>query len=182
MSALTVSAVYGQDILVHLDALAELRIRVFREWPYLYEGTADYERRYLRHYAESRSGVCALARDGGRIVGASTALPLAEAGQAFRKPFEDGPHPVESIFYFGESVLLPEYRGRGTGRAFFKLREAAARDFGARLAAFCAILRPADDPRRPVGHRPLDPFWERLGYRRQEGWPLDYAGGRLGNP
>ena len=35
-----------------LDALGKLRITVFREYPYLNDGTLEYEREYLKTYAE----------------------------------------------------------------------------------------------------------------------------------
>lgn len=41
----------GKEIGDALDDLAALRVKVFREWPYLYEGSLDYERNYLRRYA-----------------------------------------------------------------------------------------------------------------------------------
>ncbi len=34
------------QILDHLEDLTRLRIDVFREWPYLYEGSEEYERGY----------------------------------------------------------------------------------------------------------------------------------------
>ena len=32
------------------------------------------------------------------------------------------------------------------------------------LAAFCAVVRNPNDPRRPPGHVPLDGFWRNRGY------------------
>ncbi|MFT9091649.1 MAG: GNAT family N-acetyltransferase, partial [Gluconacetobacter sp.] len=56
------------------DDLARLRITVFREWPYLYDGADPlYERQYLEVYLRSPQAAAIVARDGGgRIVGAST--------------------------------------------------------------------------------------------------------------
>ena len=68
------------------------------------------------------------------------------------------------MFYFGESVLLPEYRRQGIGHAFFDHREAAARRWGADKASFCAVVRPEDHPARPADYTPLDAFWRRRGY------------------
>ena len=34
----------GNNLESALLPLAELRIRVFRDWPYLYEGSLDYEK------------------------------------------------------------------------------------------------------------------------------------------
>ena len=65
-------------------------------------------------------------RDKEKIVGASTALPLQHADSAFQKPFLKAGMALDSIFYFGESVLLKDYRGQGTGSRFFDAREQAA--------------------------------------------------------
>ena len=56
-----------------LDDLARLRITVFREWPYLYEGSLDYEQRYLRDFLDIPQAALIIARDGDEIVGAATA-------------------------------------------------------------------------------------------------------------
>ena len=166
MPSLQITAVTGSQIAEHTDALAELRIAVFREWPYLYEGSTEYERKYLKRYAACPQSIVVLARDGNRIVGASTGLPLGQADADFQKPFETSDVPVDEVYYFGESVLLPEYRGQGTGHHFFELREQQARACGASVAAFCAIDRDPNDARRPASYRPLDAFWRKKGYIR----------------
>lgn len=160
----------GSDVLPWLDDVAGLRIAVFRAWPYLYEGDLAYEHAYLAAYAGSPDSVFVLALDGGRVVGASTGLPLVDDVEAFSEPFRAVGMPLHQVFYFGESVLLPEYRGLGLGHAFFDRREAHARALGGfRWTAFCAVDREVDDPRCPVGYRPNDAFWRRRGYAPQPG-------------
>lgn len=154
------------EIAAALDELAALRIAVFRAYPYLYEGSAEYERTYLRAYAESPEATVVLVRDGDRAVGAATAAPMEDHADAFAAPLLAAGHRLEEIYYCGESVLLPDYRGRGIGHVFFDQREARARALGRRFSAFCAVVRPPDHPARPLDHRPLDPFWEARGYRR----------------
>ena len=78
-------------------------------------------------------------------------------------------YPAGEVFYFGESVLLPEYRGRGVGHAFFDAREAAAREAGATWMCFCAVVRAEDHPARPADHRPLEGFWRKRGYAPMPG-------------
>lgn len=159
----------GEAVAPYVGDLARLRIAVFREYPYLYEGDAAYEQRYLTAYARSPRSVFVLALDGGRVIGASTGLPLADDGEAFHRPFLERGMALDDVFYFGESVLLGEYRGQGIGHRFFDEREAHARRLGGfRLTAFCAVERADDDPRRPAGHRPNDAFWRKRGYARQE--------------
>ena len=155
----------GAQIRPWLDALAALRIQVFREFPYLYDGSLDYERDYLEVYAQSDDSLCVLVLEGDRAVGMSTALPLKDEGDAFVRPFIEQGFDVDSVCYFGESILLPEYRGQGLGVRFFEAREAHARTLaGVRYTAFCAVERPLDHPLRPSGYQGLDRFWQHRGY------------------
>ncbi len=157
----------------HLDDVAALRIAVFRDWPYLYAGDMAYERDYLSAYAASPRSVFVLAFDGGRVVGASTGIPLADETPQFQQPFLAQGLPVAGVFYFGESVLLPEYRGRGIGHGFFDGREAHARALGGfAMTAFAAVDRDPADPRRPAAHRGNEAFWARRGYARQPGMTM----------
>lgn len=165
----------GAEINAHIDALAHLRITVFREFPYLYDGSADYEARYLQTYARSAHSLCVLVTDGDAVVGASTALPMMDETDAFQRPFLDHGWDPARIFYFGESVLLPAYRGRGLGVRFFEEREAEARrqgDFD--WCCFCAVERPADHPRRPAGYQPLNTFWTHRGYHHEPALRTEY--------
>lgn len=151
-----------------IDALGGLRIRVFREFPYLYDGSLDYEREYLRIYQNKADSRIVLAVDAdGRLIGATTCIPLAEEAPEFQAPFHAAGIGVSGILYFGESIVLPEWRGRGLGKEFFRRREAHARRLGLETCAFCAVDRPADHPLRPAGHQPLDGFWNSLGYSRR---------------
>lgn len=160
----------GAEVAPHLDAVAELRIAVFRDWPYLYAGDRDYEKNYLATYAKSPESLFVLAFDGARVIGASTGIPLGDETAAFQRPFLDRGIAPGDVFYFGESVLLGEYRGHGLGHRFFDEREGYARRLGRfAMTAFCAVERAADDPRRPPGARTNDAFWTKRGYRRQDG-------------
>jgi GNAT superfamily N-acetyltransferase len=144
--------------------LARLRIVVFRDFPYLYDGDLDYERNYLRKFAQLPESTIVIARDGAEIVGASTALPMINAGEEVVTPFRDQGHDPADCYYFGESVLLRRYRGQGIGVAFFRHREDRARALGFKYATFCAVDRRPDHPRRPKDYVPLDAFWTHRGY------------------
>nr|WP_174523901.1 GNAT family N-acetyltransferase [Novosphingobium naphthalenivorans] len=165
----TVRALTGDQILAAIDDLAALRMTVFAEWPYLYDGDPAYEAGYLREFVEAPDGILVAACDGGRVVGAATASPMQAQKAEFRAPFEARGLDVSRLFYFGESVLLPEYRGQGIGHAFFDHREAQARKCNASAATFAAVIRPADHPDRPVDYVPLDAFWRKRGYAPVEG-------------
>lgn len=147
------------------DELATLRMIVFRSFPYLYNGDEHYERTYLETYIRSDRSLLFAVMDDGRMVGATTALPLSDETAEVQAPFHRAGCDIDQLFYFGESVLLPEYRGYGLGNRFFDEREAHARRFGTySMACFCAVQRPDDHPLRPADYRPLDAFWAKRGY------------------
>ena len=82
-----IKIVHGEAVTPHIADLARLRIEVFRAFPYLYEGSEDYEASYLATYARSPESLFVLALDGARIVGASTGVPITDAAEEFRAPF-----------------------------------------------------------------------------------------------
>jgi GNAT superfamily N-acetyltransferase len=167
--AIQIKICRGRAVMPHLLALAQLRIKVFADWPYLYQGDLDYEQNYLRTYAQSHDSVFVLAHVEQQLVGCATAIPLRDETENCQRPFLEQGIAPGSIFYFGESVLIPEYRGLGVGHAFFDHREAAARDLeGITHCAFCAVVRTADDPRRPANARSLEEFWCTRGYQPSE--------------
>lgn len=169
----------GEAIEPWLDRLAALRIAVFREFPYLYDGDLDYERDYLATYMACPQSLFVLAVDGEEVVGVSTGLPMRDADEDFRRPFLEANgldlSPLDEIFYFGESVLLAGYRGRGLGHRFFDEREAFAKSLGAKTTTFCAVERPENHPMKPANYRPLHGFWSKRGYTRRPELATTYA-------
>ncbi|MEZ5055456.1 MAG: GNAT family N-acetyltransferase [Saprospiraceae bacterium] len=154
----------------NLVGLAQLRIKVFRAFPYLYEGDMNYEKEYLQTYVNAPDSILILVKDGEKIVGASTALPLEHETENVKAAWINNGYDVNEIFYFGESVLLPEYRGQGIGVKFFEMREAQAKDLGwFNLCTFCGVVRPEDHALKPKDFVPLDAFWKKRGYQKMEG-------------
>jgi GNAT superfamily N-acetyltransferase len=171
-----IESLTGEAMRAAIPALARLRVTVFRDWPYLYDGTMSYESAYLRRFAASEDAVVVAAYDGDTIVGAATGAPLGDHADDFAKAFEGDAFDITRIFYCGESVLLPAYRGQGLGHAFFDGREAHARALGRFThITFCGVVRPDDHPLRPPGYRPLDDFWMKRGYRKADGLTTTYA-------
>lgn len=177
---ITTRILTGDAVAGALDDLARLRIAVFRDWPYLYDGDADYERDYLRAYTAPGAVVVA-AMDGGRMIGAATGAPMEQHAADFGAAFSDRPERLEDIFYCAESVLLPAYRGHGLGHAFFDGREAQGRALKRRWSVFCSVIRPAGHPARPADYRPLDGFWRKRGYQPLPGVTASFSWRDLGH-
>ncbi|WP_027857338.1 GNAT family N-acetyltransferase [Marinobacterium jannaschii] len=171
----------GAAIGPYIDNLAQLRIRVFHEYPYLYEGSLAYERQYLKTYAASADSLFVLALDKDKVVGAATGIPMADETSEFKQPFLQQGIDPEKVFYFGESVLLPEYRGRGIGVRFFQERERYARLLQRfELCCFCAIERPDNHPLRPADYSPLNQFWRNRGYVHHPELRTEYSWQEIG--
>ncbi len=164
-----------------LDGLGRLRITVFREFPYLYDGSLEYEREYLKTYMKSSRSLVVLVTDGSNeVVGATTCIPLSDEGPEYQEAFIKAGWDVNDVCYFGESILLPPLRGRGIGKEFFKRRESHAQRLGFKWTAFCAVDRTRDHPLRPAGYRPLDEFWISQGYARRPELKATFAWKEIG--
>lgn len=178
----------GEDLERALPALARLRIDVFRAFPYLYAGTEDYEQNYLRNLVSAHDALIVAAEAGGEIIGCATGSAIEAHHAEFAAPLKKAGYDLASTFYFGESVLRADFRGRGLGHAFFDAREAHARERGYARTCFCAVERAADHPARPDAYRPLDDFWKKRGYRKLPGittgfpWPTEPGGPDLMHP
>ncbi len=165
--ALRIQTFTGPSIAGFIPALARLRMQVFRDWPYLYEGDEAEERTHLAAFAGSQDSALVVAFAGAEPVGCSTCLPLRHEAAHVRAPFEAHGWDVGRFCYFGESVLARAHRGQGAGVAFFAAREAHAAGLpGCDAATFCAVRRAGGDPRRPGDAAPLDRFWTNRGYAR----------------
>lgn len=165
----------GDSLTRRLPEIGALRIAVFCDFPYLYDGDPAYEAEYLRPYAESPDALVVGAFDGDRLVGVTTATPMEDHAEDFAAPFAARGIDLSSVYYFGESVLLREYRGYGLGHVFFDAREAKGRALGRTHAAFCAVIRPDNHPAHPSGYTPLDAFWTRRGYAKIDGLIARFA-------
>jgi GNAT superfamily N-acetyltransferase len=167
VAELNVEVLSGPGLKAAIPELSRLRVAVFREFPYLYVGDAEYEARYLQSYLNTPESLVVLVRDGEAVVGASSALPLKTEQAELRAPWEAAGINLNPIWYLAESVLLPEYRGRGLGVRFFEERERRGRELGYDIATFCSVERAADHPARPADYVPLDAFWGHRGYVRR---------------
>lgn len=165
--SIRIQCVSGKEALTFIDKVAELRISIFKDFPYLYEGDIAYESDYLSRYIAVEQSLFVLAFSGEQLIGVSTGMPLKYEMQEIRAPFLEAGLTTESYFYFGESLLKKEYRGKGIGHRFFDEREAfAATIDGIERCTFCSVIRTEDHFLRPKDYRSNDLFWTKRGYSK----------------
>jgi GNAT superfamily N-acetyltransferase len=168
VNQLTRKLALGVEIAKLIPQLGQLRIAVFHDFPYLYEGSLEYEEQYLQVYTHNPLSIAFGIFDGEELVGATTGIPLNSESKEIQQPFLDRGLNIHEIFYFGESILLPAYRGQGLGHLFFDVREKHALENGFKITAFCSVVRPENHPMRPADYRQNDDFWKKRGYLEQD--------------
>ncbi len=164
--SLRVQTWQGEEISEVFEELAHLRIQVFKEYPYLYLGSFEYEKKYLTRYSDSELSFLIGIWDGKELIGASTAMPLMDEEDFIQKPFLANKWELKKIFYFGESLLLAKYRGQGFGNLFFDSRESFAFKNNFSVTTFCSVIRPETHALKPAHYRPHDLFWNKRGYQK----------------
>ncbi len=177
---LDVRSLTGADLDAALDDVARLRIAVFRDWPYLYDGDLDYERRYLSTYRDSPGAILVWRLRRGAPCGCRDRHADGRSRRRIRRGL------CQDRAAAGARVLLRRVRaparipGQGIGHRFFDAREAQARRLGRSHVAFCSVKRPDDHPARPAQARTNDAFWRKRGYAPLPGVMADFAWKDLG--
>jgi hypothetical protein len=161
---ITFKAYRGIEIAQIMDPLAQLRMSVFREYPYLYDGNIVNEQKYLSRYVNIKDSFVLMVFENGQVIGATTATPLIEELEDLRIPYENAGITIAKTFYFGEAMLLPAYRGMGIYKTFMHERTQAAIQYGATMCTFMAVMRPDHHPLKPQGYQGLKAIWNHYGF------------------
>lgn len=164
LNNVTFKAYRGAEITKIIEPLGDLRINVFREYPYLYDGNVIDEQKYLNRYINIKDSLILMAFEDNQIIGATTATPLVEELADFRTPYQDAGIDIAKTFYFGEAMLYPAYRGMGIYKTFMRERMQAATQYGATICTFLAVKRPDDHPLKPNHYQDLKPIWHHYGF------------------
>ncbi len=171
----------GAQIRSLIPELAKLRIEIFKEYPFLYDGSEENEYRYLNKFTEVEDAVAILAFDGKVIIGAITGLPFVYEDSDSKRPFLEHSLDPEKYFYLSELILKKAYRGRGIGRRLFDLCEEYAfrlRRFS--YACFCTVNRATNDPKRPLDYKSPQHLWNKKGYKPHPELTCDFVWKEVG--
>ena len=167
---LTFEVRHGREVLSLEEEFVAFRLSEFRQFPYLYEGTAAAECAYLKAYAAESNSMLVTIREAGRAVGMLTSVPLLAKSFPAYGGFADGVrqlgHDPAEFFYFGEAIVLPEYRNRGLARRGCGMIEAYARLLGYRFGCMATVSRLADHPLRPVGYQDPGPVFAAFEFKK----------------
>jgi GNAT superfamily N-acetyltransferase len=167
---IAVQLLTGAAIADVVGDVATLRLGIFREYPYLYQGRREDELDYLKTYGEAPDACVILAYDGNAVVGAATGMPLAHEDARMGEAFAGAAFPLNRLYYVGELLFRPEYRNQGLGHNLLARLESHVRSLGGYRWLTCATVeRPDDHPLRPADHIPITRFLGRTSFVRLPG-------------
>lgn len=144
---LYIRKLYGAEARPYFESLVALKLLTFAPFPFLYTGNLETERAWLETYFCSSNSFIMLLEYNDHVVGACTGICGKDEEQNYRQPFlERGMNP-DRIFFFGESMLLPEFRALGYGQIFYEEREKYALSLPEiEMSAACLLERPIVAP------------------------------------
>lgn len=170
INVITEQLLTGAAIADALDSLATLRLAIFPEYPYLYQGKREDELTYLATYAEAPDAGVILAYDGLTVIGAATGMPLIHEDAQMLDAFAGTAFPLNVVYYVGELLFRPAYRNCGLGQKLLDRLECHIRSLGRYRTLTCATVeRPDDHPLRPRDYIPITRFLARTGFDRLTG-------------
>jgi len=160
----TLKLVESKDILPYLDHLAALRISIFREYPYLYDGDKEYEKHYLKKFSKAQDACIVLAIYEDKVVGALSGLALKAEDELIFKAWESDPD-FERIYYISEILIDRTYRKMKLGSLLFKEFNQWIETKKYTKIVFATVERPDDHPLKPDTYQSPDNFWHKNGYK-----------------
>ncbi len=152
-----------------IEDMAGLRIDIFKEYPYLYDGNLAYEKDYLSTFSQSENAIIIAAFVNGMLAGVISGLPLSEELDDFKNAFLNNDLPIDNVFYIGECVLLPQYRNMKLSKLLFdELEYLIKRKYQYKKICFCTIERPENHPLKPTNYKNNDVIWQKRNYVKHE--------------
>lgn len=167
----SMEVVKGKAIEKYAKYIASLRILMFKEFPYLYDGSLEQEEKYLSAYTDSPDSIVILAKQDDCIVGLLTGMPVTKICEFiadFKKILDENNRTTASAYYYGEALILPAYRGQGVLTKMFQELDSVIKKMSYNHAYGITSIREKNDSRRPANYRDTDPLWVRLGLTKTD--------------
>lgn len=156
----------GSKTAPYSQALANMRLETFYEFPYLYVGKLEDELCYTQLYTSTPQGILVIAFEGETIAGLYSGLPVNTPGSMMQvwcdKLREEGV-VLENCFYAGELIVKSDFRKKGLGSQLMMRLLREADDMGFTEIMGITSIRPLDHPLRPQKYFDTDSIWGKYG-------------------
>lgn len=163
MKNIIVEELHGQQITNVADQLAALRMPTFQQYPYYHVSDLPHEQEYFAEFAQNPAAVVAVAYEGEKLIGFSTGIPLLSdtplfkaIADKFKQAFGIVGLDASEFYYYGDVILIPEYRGKGIASLLYQVREKQAKNHGFNNMCFLTV----------ENYKVLAPMWQHLGFQK----------------
>lgn len=165
----------GKEIEKYIEELGRFRIEIFKEYPYIYDGDMEYEKKYLGRYARCEESFLLVVDNEHGIDCACTGIPLKDELPEFQKPFLERDIPIDKIFYLGEVMVRKNLRGQGLGTRL--MDRALTHVYNAGLyeeVVLATVIREPNHPLRPADYIDKDNLWRKFGFEKLDGITVSF--------
>lgn len=183
----TIKVLTHKELEPLLPFVAQLRVDIFKNYPYLYDGDIQEEMDDLQKYAQDDNSALAIAYRNDTPIGFLGGSDLTAYSWHFENSVPDmfknaGLNPQE-YYYFTDVIILPEHRGNGLSPQLFKALEKYAQNKGSNGSCFITEHH-ENHPLKPDNHKSLVPLWNGLNYKKSTlityaSWPTHQADGTI---
>lgn len=156
----------GQEIKPHINKLAELRVKEFYNFPYLYVGTIEEDALHSAEYAENDDSLLIIAFADDNVVGLYSGTPFNSPMsflQAWKIEALRQGRELEGYYYLGELIVEKEWRNKGIGAQIIKRLFDEIKKMGYEKVGGVTSIRPSDHPLRPENYEDTDEVWPKFG-------------------
>ncbi len=164
-----IEAFKGSAINPYVQKLAELRVREFYNFPYLYVGTIEEDAHYSQRYAEDEKALLVVAFENNQVIGLYSGIPFNSnmsflhewEEQALQQDFE-----LEGYYYLGELIVEKTWRNKRIGSQIIEMFFEEINQLGYKKMAGVTAIRPRNHPLRPEGYQDTDEVWPKFGLHK----------------
>lgn len=146
--------------------IVKLMDAVYMEYPNLYDGAGDGYDYNLDVFRKARDTHFCLIFDGPKIVGFIGSMCMEDAVTSYMKHLTAKNIPLQSKYYIGETVILPEYRGKGLGKKLHEAAETHARHLDYSEFWLCTLDESRVTTPAPAKYSSGEKFWRNRGFTR----------------
>lgn len=156
----------GSEITPQIERIAKFRLSIFKDYPYLYQGSLENEIDYVSAYALSVQSIFVYLEDESGLRAASLGMPLKQKSSSFTAPLAND--NIDSIFYIGEIMVRQDARQRGLGRELMHkmISQVDMQTFN--TLSLYTVERADNHPLKPLGYSPPDHLWKMFGFEKLE--------------
>lgn len=148
--------------------VVNLRITIFKEYPYLYEGNVKEENAYFDWFSKLPNTAIAVAYLDAKPIGFTSGTSFVDFDEHFQGSvdiFTKAKLEAKNYYYFPEILILPEHDNDLINYRLFEALENHAKKLNYKSGCFVTEEHESH-PLKPQDYKPLDYLWHLLDYTK----------------